>query len=228
MRLRKTVVGSLLCVALLWMATAAFADDTWLTESSSAPLLTPPFRKNFYAGELLRVKLIRGQALRIALGPGSKGGMVAVVPLKGGLRAGEKLVLRKEPLVFTETLEEAEELALKVLVGMANLEGDLEPMAEKTLAEGQTFSFELQPFQESVVRFVNVSDFRSTMVYTFFSGGEDISKSNEFDRTITLEFKGSSRVKTWKSASDRLQVEAKHGTVLVKAGRPFAGSPAGN
>lgn len=222
----RHAVARLICLALLLTASAAFADDLWLAETANAPLMTPPFRKNFYAGEFLRVKLVRGQALRLSLGPGSKGALVAVIPLKGGVRAGEKLLLRKEPLVYTETLEEAEELALKVFAGMANLEGDLETMTEHVLAEGESFTYSLPPFQESVVRFVNVSDFRSTLLYTFFSGGEDISKSSEWDRTITLEFKGSSLTKTWKSAADKLVVEAKKGTLLVKAGRPFAGAAA--
>lgn len=217
--------GLFLIMALtVFPVSRASASDAWITEMGDTPLLKPPFRKTFYAGEMLRVKLLEGTALRLSLGAGSQGGLVAIIPLKGGNRAGAKTILQKEPVIFTETVEEADELALRVFTGVANLEGEVEPMTETAVSEGERAELPIAPQTESVARFVNVSDYRSVFVYSFLTAGEDVSKTSEYDRTITLDFRGSSKSKTWKSSADRVVVEVRKGKVLFKTGQPFAGT----
>jgi len=137
------------------------------------------------------------------------------------VRSGPKEVLKDEPLLLLHAPSECDYFALKVFTGSANLEASVDTLQEVIVEEGTKATLPLIPFRQATGHFVNLSDFRSTLVYSFSSGGEDISKSTDWNRTINLEFNGSSTTKTWKTAADRITVEAVHGRALVKVGHPF-------
>lgn len=199
----------------------ARAEDDWIAEARKTPALKAPFRKNAYAGEVGRIAVMKNKALRLTAAEGSNRATVVVIPLKDGKKVGAKEVLRDEPLTLLQSPLESDEFVFKVFTGIVNLEGDADDITEVVLEEGQKGEIRLIPFKEATGRFTNISSFRSTCSYSFFSGEDDISKSNDFNRTITLEFNGSNLTKTWKTAADRIVVEAIWGKVLVRIGQPF-------
>lgn len=206
----------------LLLAGNCFADEPWLEEAAAQPPLMPPFKKTYYAGESGRVTILKERAIRLYQGPGSSRGTVIMIPLKSSKRAGPKEVMKEEPFILLDSTFETDEIAFKVVTGQVNLEADTEEMKEWTVEEGQKIEIPLTPSMESVGRFVNLSDFRSTVTYGFTADGADVSKTNDWDRTIALEFKASKMSKTWKVAADKLQVIGVRGKVLIKAGHPFS------
>lgn len=211
----------LVLLVLFCLTTTAFADDTWMSETDSAEQLTAPFRRTMYAGELFRLSVPKGRAIRLTLGDGSAKAIVMLIPMKEGKRTGPKEILKDEPLYLLHSAAEADYFAMKVFTGMANVDAEVAMLDEITIEEGKKETIPLVPFRQTTGRFVNLSDFRSTASYTFLAGDEDISKSSDWDRTVNLEFKGSSMTKTWKTPADKIIVEAVRGRVLVKIGHPF-------
>jgi hypothetical protein len=198
------------------------AADNWIKDALSAESMSPPFKKTFYAGELLQIKLQDATAFRLMVSDDSNGGMVAVIPMRGRKRAGKKLKLENETMLFTQSTDEADGLAVKVLTGKVNLEGDVEKMHEIVIEEGQEGEIPINPNRESITgRFINISDFRSTVTFRFMLDGQDVSNTSDRQRTLSLEFKGSSRAKTWKGGADKVIVKVHHGRVKFKAGHPF-------
>lgn len=222
--LRKSLGGLTFLLFLsisLFTGSAAYSDDTWLVDAKGAELLTAPFGKTMYAGEVCRLAVPKGMAVRLALRSGSARAMVMLIPIKDGKRSGPKELLKDEPLTLLHTTGEADWFALKVVTGTAILDADVDRVEEFSLEEGQKITIPLIPFRQTTGRFVNLSDYRSTTVYNFLAGTDEISKTSDWDRTVSMEFKGSNQTKTWKTAADRLVVEAVHGKVLVKVGQPF-------
>jgi hypothetical protein len=84
----------------------------------------------------------------------------------------------------------------------------------------------MTPGMEALGRFVNVSDFRSSVTYEFFSGQTSVSRDAARSRTITLDFRGSSKDKRWECEGDRMEVKVHRGKMIVKAGQPFLQTPA--
>lgn len=231
MRFIKTALlyfrGLPVIFAIAVLAVTAFgsaearADDDWIKDARGKKPLVAPFRKNAYAGEVGRISVMKNKVLRLTAAEGSSRATVVVIPLKDGRKAGPKEVLKEDPLILLQSPLEADEFVFKVFTGIVNLEGDVDEVTEVVVEEGKKEEIKLIPFKEATGRFTNISDFRSTCTYSFFSGDEDISKSNDFNRTITLEFNGSNLTKTWKTAADRIVVEAIWGKVLVRIGQPF-------
>lgn len=211
----------LVFLSIAFPAAEASADDTWMNETDAAALVNAPFRKTLYAGEMFRLAIPKGRAIRLSLGEGSSRAVVLLIPMRDGKRTGPKEVLKDEPLLLLHSSAEADWFALKVFTGVANLDAEVDAVEEFVIDEGQKTTVPLRAFTQTAARFVNLSDFRSTAVYTFLAGQDDISKSSDWDRTVNLEFKGSSMTKTWKTAADRIVIEAVHGKVQVKLGHPF-------
>lgn len=203
------------------MARPAAADDSWMLDAATAEVLVPPFKKTLYAGELVRLPTARAKALRVSLAQGSSRALVLLIPVKGDKRAGQKEILKDEPLILLHSTVEADYFALKVFTGSANLEADVWPLEETVVPEGQKIEIPLVPHRQVTARFVNVSDFRSTFVHTFYSGEEDVSKATDYNRTASLEFNGSSITRNWKTSANRIVVETVRGKVLVRVGHPF-------
>ena len=197
------------------------ADDSWIADARAEAPTGAPGKKSMFAGETGRLLVKKNRVLKVALGEGSSRATVIFLPLKDGKRAGDKEVLKDEPLILMHSTVEADEIVFKVFTGAANLEIDSEELKDVIVDEGKKEEIRLIPFQDTVGRFVNLSDFRSSCTYTFMSGGEEVSKSNEWNRPVSLEYVGSSLTKTWKTAADRIIVEAIHGRVLVRIGHPF-------
>lgn len=222
MRKNRGVISLLAAVAaVLWCSVAALADDTWISEAETGELLSAPFVKTMYAGEMAKLTVPKGKALRLSLRQGSTRALVILIPIKDGKRNGPKEMLKDEPLMLLHTAGEADYFAMKVITGTALLDADVDNVEEFSLDEGQKITIPLIPFRQTTGRFVNLSDYRSTTVYNFLSGTDEISKTSEWDRTVSMEFKGSNQTKTWKTAADKLVVEAVHGKILVKVGQPF-------
>jgi hypothetical protein len=213
---------SICLAALVFFVTAGGCHaDWWLEDVKDAPELIPPFRKELYAGELVRVKILKDKALRLIMAEGSTKGLAAIIPISDNKRVGAKRMLEKGPLVFLEMPMESDYLALRVFTGKIQLEGDVVPMKEHRVTEGNKVEVPIEPFQMVVGRFVNGSEYRSVVTYDFLSGPDVISKSSQRNRTHTLEFKNSSIEKTWKSAADKISVEAFRGDIVFKVGSPF-------
>lgn len=211
----------LLALILAAMAGRAAADESWIADAAKAEVLVPPFKKTLYAGELVRLPTARGKALRVALAQGSSRALVVLIPVKDEKRVGPKEVLKDEPLVLLHSTAEADYFALKVFTGVASLEADVWQLEETVIPEGQKVEFPLVPYRQITGRFVNLSDFRSSFVYAFYSRDEDVSKATDYNRTVSLEFAGSNLTKTWKTPADRIVVETLRGKVLVRVGHPF-------
>lgn len=207
--------------AALCFGASASADDTWMNETADAEKLVAPFRRTMYAGELFRLEVPRGKAMRLTLGEGSSKAIVMLIPMKDGKRTGPKEILKDEPLFLLHSAAEADWFAMKVFTGQARVDAEVDVLEEITVEEGNKIKIPLVPFRQTTGRFVNLSDFRSTANYTFLAGEEDVSRSSDWDRTVNLEFKGSSMTKTWKTPADRMVVEAVRGKIIVKVGHPF-------
>jgi hypothetical protein len=200
--------------------------DEWALESSQAPLLVPPFKREVFAGEVFRVGLIQGQALKLTFDGGSRGGVVLAIPVKDKTALAEKEVLKSgKPSVMPYSAGEADAVAVRVFTGTGSLVGELEPMAEKTVSEGETAEFTMTPGIEAIGRFINISDFRSSVTYEFFSGQTSVSRDAARSRTITLDFRGSNKDKRWECEGDKMVVKVHRGKMIVKAGQPFIPVP---
>lgn len=210
-----------LIITLALLPSFCLGDDPWLTDAAEAQILTPPFRKTLYAGETARLAVLKDKVIRLNIGEGSKKALAVVIPLLEGKRSGPKEILKDEPLILTHSTLEADYFAFKVFTGELHLDVDVEDLPDVVVDEGKEAEIVLIPNHQATGRFVNASDFRSTCIYSFKSAGEDVSKSSDYNRTLTMEFKGSSVIKTWKTEADRLIVRAVRGKVLVKAGHPF-------
>jgi hypothetical protein len=207
---------------LLFACLPARAADNWLADALKAQTMQPPFRKTYYAGELLQINITKASALRLSIGDNADGGRVAVIPMKGSRRAGRKVTIDSAPVIFTQGTEEADTLAVKILSGKIDLEGDSERMSEIVIEEGQEGEIVVDPRHETISgRLINLSDYRSTITFRFMLNGEDVSNTSDRQRTLSLEFKGSSRAKTWKGGADKVIVKVHHGKIAFKAGHPF-------
>lgn len=214
----------ILFAIVLLASSGALASDKWIKSASKAKLFTPPFRSEFYAGETLRIKVKEGAALRLIVSGEAEGSRVAIIPMNGKTRAGRKTVMEDETLIFTESTDQADVLAAKVVTGKVKIEGDYDPMAEIIIEEGQEGEVEINPYKDTIAgRFVNLSDFRSTVTFKFMLDGQDVSNTSDRHRTLSLEFKGSSRAKNWKGGADKVIVKVHHGKIKFKAGHPFSG-----
>lgn len=222
--LRKSLGGLTFFFALVFSllaVSAAHADDTWISEAAEAELVFAPFGKTMYAGEVCRLAVPKGMAVRLSLRAGSTRALAMLIPIKDGKRSGPKEALKDDPLMLLHTTGEADWFALKVFTGTAIIDAEVDRVEEFSLEEGQKVTIPLIPFRQTTGRFVNLSDYRSTTVYSFLAGSDEISKTSDWDRTVSMEFKGSNQTKTWKTAADRMVVEAVHGKILVKVGQPF-------
>ncbi|TAL15891.1 hypothetical protein EPN96_11475 [bacterium] len=224
----KRGVASFLFLAMILLATPRlWALDEWALESSGAPLLVPPFKREVFAGEVFRAGLVQGQALKLTFDGGNRGGVVLAIPVKDKTALAEKEVLKSGvPAVMVYSAGEADGVAVRVFTGAGSLTGELEPMDEKTVSEGETAEFAMAPGIEAIGRFINVSDFRSSVTYEFFSGQTSVSRDAARSRTITLDFRGSSKDKRWECEGDKMVVKVHRGKMIVKAGQPFIENPA--
>lgn len=202
-------------------ASPAVAAEKWITNAESAPEMVPPFQRTLYAGEVIRMRVLRNSALRVSFGEGTKGGFAVVAPVKDFEQTEDKRFIQDYPVVLTYSHEEVDYAVLKVVIGMVAVVADLSPMREEYVEEGQEVSFRVEPYMEVRGRFVNLSDFRSIVSYEFRRNGEDVSRSGERDRTIVLNFRNSASEKLWCGTADELIVKVTRGRVLVKAGQPF-------
>ncbi len=216
-------LGALLCLPAL-----AIAGDEWVANSANAPVLIPPFSRQVFAGEVFRVVPVQNQAFRLMFDGGERGGVVIAMPereLKAF--AGKEVLQSKKPLVFKYSKDEIGSVALRVFTGAGTLSAEIDPMEEKILSEGEKAEFRMTPGKEAFARFVNVSDFRTIFTYEFFSGETSMSKDPARVRTLTLDFKGNDKEKTWDCEGDKMTVTVYKGKVLVKAGQPFLAPAAG-
>jgi formylmethanofuran dehydrogenase subunit D len=206
---------------LLAGAPRAAAMEAWIAEARTAPEVVPPFQRKLYAGEVIRIRVLRSSALRLTFGIETRGGLAVVAPVKNGQQIEEKRIIQEYSEIFTYSFEEADYVALRVVTGFVALEADLAPMREEFVGEGQQVSFRIEPYMEVRGRFVNANDFRSTVSYEFRKDGKDISRSAPIDRTLVLNFRNSASEKLWSTVGDELIVTVKRGRVVVKAGQPF-------
>ncbi len=200
---------------------AIAADDTWINDAAKAKGKNPPFTRRLFAGEVLKINLVKSKALRLTLAEYDKGGLLAIIPMKDGRRTGSKILMKDEPVIFTETLAEASYLAVKIITGRVKLTSELADMRLVEIAEGSPVELPIRPRAEISGRFVNISEFRSTCIFSFYKNGEEVSSEPKRNRTLTLEFKGSNKVKTWKPNADTLKIETVRGNILFKYGTPF-------
>ncbi len=105
--------------------------------------------------------------------------------------------------------------------GILNLEADLSPMDERIVEEGQEVAFTIRPDAEVRGRFVNASDYRTTIFYEFRLREQPASRADENDRYINLDFKNSARDKLWSAEADEIVITVKRGRAVIKLGQPF-------
>lgn len=203
----------------------------WAAMIALAPILKPPFSHRMSTGNIIRIKPIPGQTIKLrAIRQVGDEVIARAIPFRDGrpirdiamvdnfARRGTVCCWRREcPM-------EADEIVVRVFSGRATVEAKTIPALEKILAAGQEFLVPLGGVRDIETRFINAGEGRTSCLVSFIKNGLDISGTPIGRRTMNLDRSKKSRRVAWHNRdADHLQVRVTSGTMYVKAGQfdPF-------
>jgi len=187
----------------------------WVKGVPNAPVMKPPFEKELAAGEILRVKVENGKALK-ASGTGKIYRFKDGKPLVGVSPASPS---GGTTYLYDSYIEADEYVIYSKGGGKIKLShGD---MLEASVVEGMELRLSLKPKDITVGRFVNIDKGESQFVYSFLKSDKDVSKAPLKFRTKTLNTQGNFERFSWEVGADFIAIKVTKGRLQVKVGQPF-------
>lgn len=220
-----TIIACLLSCSLISLSIhASPKKEAWMSKAAEAPITQPPVDAKLTAGQILRIKLTKGSALKIfTIGGMKPGSGVRVYAMKKGSPVVKVSRGSGTYHVFLSP-READELVVYSKAGGGTVKIQSDRMNERVLTKGERMRVTTRTGKDTFARIVNVATGDSGFLYTWFNEGTEMPEHEIGPtgfRSTTLDEPGEVKEIKWDAPGDTLIIEATDGTVLVKAGQPF-------
>ncbi|MCP4567230.1 MAG: hypothetical protein GY841_06595 [FCB group bacterium] len=200
----------------------------WSGEISSAPVLTPPFERNFTEGDIVRIKVTVGNSIWVKSVGSDSTTVARAIPFKEGKPLKRETYYNNFAKPGTicsrrhETTEEADEIVLRVYKGITRITAKYSEMREKVISAGEELRVPLSTSKNIEIRFVNVGEESAAFGWNYFREGELLNDNVVGPvrfRTQKLSKTGDLHNSTFRAYGDEFVVAVARGKVLVKVGQ---------
>jgi hypothetical protein len=202
----------------------------WAANLDSVPVLTPPAERTMKEGDMYRVKVVSGKAVRVTFeNKADSNTSYTVVPFKDSKPISDVVMntvnFSSEGETATVTMEEtpyeADEIVLRVNSGEAYARVETIDVGEgKKVSAGGEYRMKIVPNEMIELRAVNLTDGPAEAVFTNYQNGAELDPEEigpETYRRLSFSRQYDSRTRTLEPQGDELVVKVNKGELLINA-----------